>query len=59
MFKATNESDRQKYLIDLFQRAGFDVGFSRDAVQVPHTKTVRLLEWMGAPPPGFEYKRQL
>jgi hypothetical protein len=59
MFKATNEADRPEFLRSLFDAAGFDVGFSRYAVQVPYDETVRLIEWMGEPPPGFEYKWDL
>lgn len=59
MFKATNESDRPEFLVSLFEEAGFDVGFSRHAVQVPHDETLRLLDWMGPAPPGFGYKWDL
>lgn len=56
MFKVSNEVDRKEYLIELFDEAGFEVGFSRQAIQVPHVETVKLLDWMGSPPPGFAYK---
>lgn len=56
MFKVSNEMDRQDYLVDLFADAGFTVGFSREAIQIPADETQRLLDWMGDPPPGFEYK---
>lgn len=59
MFKVTNESDRPDFLVELFSDAGFEVGLSRNAVQVPHSETVRLLDWMGEPPPEFEYKWDL
>jgi hypothetical protein len=59
MFKVSNERDRTEFLIDLFDSAGFDVGFSRDAIQVPYAETRRMLEWMGHPPAGFDYKWDL
>jgi hypothetical protein len=59
MFKTTNEADRSGFLCSLFDAAGFDVGFSRHAVQIPHDETVRLIEWMGEPPPGFGYNWDL
>lgn len=59
MFKVTNESNRSDFLIQLFESKGFSVGFSRQSIQVPHTETVRLLNWMGKPPVDFEYKWRL
>ena len=56
MFKVSNEASRSEYLQELFEHAGFDVGFSREAIQVPHTETIKLLQWLGDPPPGFEHK---
>lgn len=59
MFKVTNEAHRPDYLVDLFDRVGFEVGFSRNSIQVPADETERLLDWMGGPFPGFEYKWEL
>lgn len=59
MVKATNEAHRPDYLVGLFADTGFEVGFSRNAIQVPADETERLLDWMGDPSPGFEYKWEL
>lgn len=59
MLKVTNEAHRSEFLVGLFADVGFEVGFSRHAVQIPHRESVRLLAWMGDPLPGFEHKWQL
>jgi hypothetical protein len=56
MIKASNEADRVDYLINLLKDAGFDAGFSREAIQISAFDTDRFLQWMGSPPPGFHYK---
>lgn len=51
-----NEMSREKYIIDLFEDAGFSV-YARDGrFRFPVTETQRLLDWIGPAPPGFEYK---
>lgn len=56
MIKAANESDRIEYLKGLFTEHGFDPHFTRTELQFTVDETKRLLEWMGSPPSGFEYK---
>lgn len=56
MIKAANEKDRAEYLIELFEEAGFNAGFSRESIQISAHDTPRLLEWMGRAPPGFQKK---
>lgn len=56
MIKATNEADREKYLQQLFTKCGFDPHFTRTELQFTADETEQFLEWIGSPPPGFDYK---
>lgn len=54
--RARTESDRSEFLLDLFQSHGFDPNFRRGTIRFPRTESSAFLDWMGTPPPGFEYK---
>lgn len=54
--KARNESDRADFLVSLFRDVGFDPVFKRNELRFTCDDTERLVEWMGDPPSGFEYK---
>jgi len=54
--RTRTESDRFKFLLDLFREHGFDPNFRRGTVRFSRDETPRFLNWMGNPPPGFEYK---
>ena len=54
--KARNESDRSDFLVSLFREVGFDPTFKRDELRFDRDDTAVLVEWMGDPPAGFEYK---
>ena len=54
--KARNESDRSDFLVSLFREAGFDPVFNRNELRFDCDDTEALVEWMGDPPAGFEYK---
>lgn len=56
MIKAANESSRPEYLIDLLSHHGFHPHFTRTELEFTASETEELLDWMGSPPPGFEYK---
>lgn len=55
----SNESDRGDYLEDLFQKVGFDVKFSSGTIRFSTNETQDFLDWIGSPPPGFEYKWEI
>ena len=55
--KTRNESDRSDFLVSLFREVGFDPTFKRNELRFDRDDTAVLVEWMGDPPAGFEYKR--
>jgi hypothetical protein len=57
--KARNENDRTEFLLDLFREHGFDPLYIRNEIRFTCDETEQLIEWMGEPPPGFEYKWEL
>jgi hypothetical protein len=54
--KASNERDRAEFLVSLFKVRGFDPTYKRQELRFTCDDTERLVNWMGDPPPGFEYK---
>lgn len=52
----TNEMKRREYLESLFEDNGFSPTMSGTTLLFTREDTERLLDWMGDPPPGFEYK---
>ena len=54
--KARNESDRPDFLVSLFRDVGFNPVFKRHELRFTCDDTEALIEWMGDPPAGFEYK---
>lgn len=54
--KCTNEAPRSEQLVELFADAGFDVRYTTDKIVFKRSETPEFLDWMGDPPPGFEYK---
>lgn len=53
---AENESDRPEYLKSLFKERGFDARFTGHSLYFTVEETKKVLNWMGGPAPGFEYK---
>jgi len=55
-----NESDREEFILSLFQEKGFDPSWynTQECVVIGFTGKDRddILEWMGEPVPGYEYK---
>jgi hypothetical protein len=51
----TENDNLEKFKI-MFQKAGFDVRVSGKEIQFNIEQTSKLLEWMGEPPDGMEYK---
>lgn len=58
-FTSKNEADREEFIIDLFDRAGFTVKRNRHMYYFSVSESKSILDWMGAPLPGFEYKWEL
>lgn len=54
--KARNEKDNTEYLISLFEEIGLDPLYKRHELRFTCDDTETLIDWMGPPPPGFEYK---
>lgn len=54
--KSSNEKDRPEFLRGLFEQAGFSPSFDNAKLRFSPRESNELLEWMGSPPPGFEYK---
>lgn len=54
--KARNERSRADYLVNLFEDIGFAPTYRRHELRFSCDETERLVEWLGDPPPGFEYK---
>jgi len=55
-FGTHNEADRPQYLCNLFREHGFDPAWSEPLIRFTTAETVKLLDWMGVAPAGFEYK---
>jgi len=51
-----NESDRPEYLKSLFKERGFDARFTGNSLYFTVEESKKVLDWIGTPPPGFEYK---
>lgn len=56
VFYTSNEGHRREYLKGLFEEVGFSPRFTDESVYFGVDETQSLLEWMGEPVPGFEYK---
>ena len=54
--KSSNEKDRPEYLKGLFEQVGFSPSFDNAKLRFSQKESNDLLEWMGSPPPGFDYK---
>lgn len=54
--KSPNERKNPAYLISLFERIGLHPVYWRNELRFTCDDTERLIDWMGDPPPGFEYK---
>jgi hypothetical protein len=54
--KARNEREREDFLVSLFEDVGFSPLYKRHELRFTCDETERLVEWMGDPLPGFEYK---
>lgn len=54
--RVRTEADRSEFLLDLFRSHGFDPRFQRGEIRFSCAESPAFLDWMGNPPPGFEYK---
>jgi hypothetical protein len=54
--KARNEEKRAEFLVGLFEDVGFSPLYKRHELRFTCDETEDLVEWMGDPLPGFEYK---
>jgi hypothetical protein len=57
--KCRNEHGRAEFLVQLFEDVGFSPVFKRHELRFTCDDTERLVEWMGDPLPGFEYKWEI
>jgi hypothetical protein len=57
--KSRNERTRADFLVNLFEEHGFSPQYRRHELRFTCDDTERLIEWMGDPVPGFEYKWEL
>lgn len=56
-FSSRNDVDRLDVLAEMFRSEGFEPGAHGDhAIQFGNSEARQLLDWMGSPPPGFDYK---
>ena len=51
-----HRDDRQKFFLNLFEEVGLSPSYSRETIRFGVEGTRSFLNWMGNPPPGFEYK---
>lgn len=58
-FTSRNESGREEFVTELFERAGFTIQKNRHMYYLSVDESESMLEWMGSPPPGFEYKWEI
>lgn len=54
--KARNEQNRSAALESLFEEAPVTPSYRRHELRFSCDDTERLIDWLGAPPPGFSYK---
>ncbi len=54
--KARNERPRSDTLVSLFEAVGFSPTYRRHELRFTCDETEELIDWMGDPPHGFEYK---
>jgi hypothetical protein len=54
--KARNEQDRGAFLESLFDATPISPQYQRHELRFSCDDTERLIDWLGDPPPGFEYK---
>lgn len=56
--KSQNEKDRGDFLVSLFEEVGFSPYFDKENARLvfSNSESSNLLDWMGGPPRGFEYK---
>jgi hypothetical protein len=57
--KTRNERERADFLVGLFEDVGFAPTYRRHELQFTCDETEALINWIGDPPPGFEYKWEL
>lgn len=58
-FTSRNEQDREQFIIDLFDQAGFTVKRNQHMYYLSVRESESILDWMGDPLPGFEYKWEI
>jgi hypothetical protein len=54
-----NELDRISIWVEKFQSLGFDAVAAPEGIKILHGDSEEFLDWLGSPPPGFEYKWEL
>lgn len=54
--KARSERENADYLVSLFEDIGLSPVYKRHELRFTCDDRERLVDWMGDPPPGFEYK---
>jgi hypothetical protein len=55
-FAVRSQKDRGRYFERLFEEIGFNASMHNTQVAITTSQTQDLLDWMGEPIPGFEYK---
>ncbi len=51
-----NRDERQDFLLNLFEEVDLSPTYNRETIRFGVEGTRSFLDWMGNPPPGFEYK---
>lgn len=57
--KAHSERTRSRFITSLFNEIGLDPTFTQAEIRFSCDETEHLLNWMGEPPTGFEYKWEI
>jgi hypothetical protein len=58
-FGSVNEKERPEAIISMLNGCGFDVSQSGKMFRLPTAQTKDFLDYIGSPPPGFEYKWEI
>lgn len=58
-FTCRNEQDRERFMLSLFDRAGFEAKRSKHMYYLSVRESEDFLDWMGSSVPGFEYKWEI
>lgn len=58
-FACRNEQDREQFMLNLFDKSGFEVKRNNHMYYLSVRESEAFLDWMGSPVPGFEYKWEI